>query len=591
MKKNPGYGLLLLFLLIIAVPALCQKDPIEAAWKNYHTNPESSKKYLRRELELSRKNNDFRSEGKCLSYLGVIQDIEGKSKEAIGLLLQAIRIQEKHQFREDLSFSYNNLGVAHFYQNNYGIALKYYQKSYQIDSLLSNQSGAAGTLVNIGLILTYQNKSEQAKRNYLLALDSYKALKDSNGICSVFSNLGKISFEKEAYQTAIDYYQKSIKYVPEKAGIEVAFTPYYGLANAHIQLKRYSEAIQFAHIAIEMAKKVQAKERLQYGYEILAEAEGKAGNFQAAYESMQKYTEIRDAIVNQENGDAIAEMEVKFQNEQRDKELLEAKSKRLEDEKNLAVFKLTLTISLSVILVLIITIALFAQRNKGNKQKSELLKLRNEAIQENLQQKEMMIGEIHHRVKNNLQLISSIIDLHARTLEEGKERNVLLDSRKRVESIAIVHQKLYQNDEIFSIELNEYFRDLGNTILNHFDTTSNQISLLVKSLDSLNVHIDSAIPIGLILSELITNSLKYAFEKVEYPLISIELMRNRQSLILIYKDNGKSFDPTSWENGTSFGKRMIGSLLRQLKAEASFTEQDGGFTAQINCSNIIWKEK
>lgn len=590
MKKNPRYGLLLVFLLL-TLTALSQKDPIEKAWKDYHSNPIGSKQKLNRELVLSRQHKDIRKEAKCLSYLGAIHDIEGDSKKAIELLLQAIRIQERKNFQEDLSFSYNNLGVAHFYQDNYDIALNYYQKSYHIDSLLNNQSGAAGTLVNIGLILTYQNKSEQAQKNYLLALESYKALKDSNGICSVYSNLGKIYFEKKAYQKAIEYYQKCIANLPKNAGIEVSFTPYYGLANSHIQLKRYPEAIQFAHIAIQMAEKVQAKERLQYGYEILAEAEGKAQNFESAYEFMRKYTQIRDAIVNQENGDAIAEMEAKFQDEQRDKELLEAKSKRLEDEKNLAVFKFTLTISLSIILVLIITIALFWQRNKANKQKSELLKLRNDAIQENLQQKEMMIGEIHHRVKNNLQLISSIIDLHARTLGEGKERNILLDSRKRVESIAIVHQKLYQSDEIFSIELTEYFNDLGYTMLHHFPTASNPTSLLVKSLDSMHVHIDTAIPLGLILSELITNSLKYAFEKVEYPLISIELVRNRRSLLLIYKDNGQSFDPVTWETGTSFGKRMIGSLLRQLKADASFSEQDGGFTAQLNCSNIIWKEK
>lgn len=579
---------LIVFLFLWDSLAFGQSDPITQAWNQYHAHPDSSKHILEQELTRSRKEKNHRNEGKCLSYLGVIMDIEGNSKEAVKNLLQAIRIQEKYRFEKDLSFSYNNLGVAHFYQNNYNIAITYYRKSFEIDSARNDRTGAAGTLVNIGVVYTYLDKFAQAEQNYLEARDIYEQLHDSLGLCSVYNNLAKIAFERHHFLKAIKLYHQSIASTPGHAGIEVTFTPYYGLANSHIRLQRYPEAIRYARTAIDMAQSVQARERLQYGYEILAEAESGAGNYQEAFKALQQYTDLRDSILNKASSDAIAEMEVKYRDEQRDNELLEVKSNKLEQEKNIEVFKSTLTISLSIIVLLIVISLLFWQRQKASKRNASLLKERNEAIQENLKQKEMMIGEIHHRVKNNLQLISSIIDLHARTLEEGKERDVLLDSRKRVESIAIVHQKLYQSDEIFAIELNEYFNDLGQTILHHFPAGNNPVSLVVKSLTPLHVHIDSAIPLGLILAELITNSLKYAFHDIEYPLISVELVKNHQYFLLVYKDNGKSFDIARWNNGTSFGKRMIGSLIRQLKAQADYSGQDG-FKAQINCLNIIWK--
>jgi len=578
------------FLLQSSV-SFSQEKTIDKAWNDYSVSPSTSKKILTTQLKHSQKRKSKKNEAKCLSYLGVISDIEGDSKKAIELLLQAIRIQEKNNFEADLSFSYNNLGIAHFYQNNYKTALFYYKKSLAIDEKRKDKKGAVGTLVNIGLIYTYQKKSSSAKTNYNKALKIYQEFNDSAGISTVYNNLAKIEFEHKNYQSAIDLYKKTEIILPSSATIEVVFTTYYGMANSSIQLKKYPEAIAFAEKSIELAKRQNAKERLQYGYEILAEALEKNGNHSEAYQTLQKYTQLRDQIVNESNSASIAEMQEKYDSEKKDKKLLKTKALQLQKDNEISSFEIKLTIAGAFLLLFVAITIFLGYRSSSNKKNADLLKQRNLLVQENLKQKELMIGEIHHRVKNNLQLISSIIDLHARTLENSKEKEVLNDSRKRVESISLVHQKLYQNDEIYSVDLKDYFEELGRAILLPISNTShpNSSSLKFEVICSteLLVHLDSAIPLGLIVSELITNSMKYAFTDQTSPEIIIRLDKNHKELHLSYSDNGNNFSTDRWENSTSFGKKMIQSLLRQLKGEAIFTEERG-MKAELKCINIIW---
>lgn len=580
--------LFILFCFVL-LNAIGQVNPMDEAYERYSKHPETAKNNLFHLLELAKKENNQKNEAKCLSYLGVISDIEGDSKQAISLLQKAIRIQVRHHFEKDLSFSYNNLGIAHFYQDNFEYALIYYTKSFGIDSKLGDRQGAAGTLVNIGLVNTYLGNFDRAIANYQRASKIYSQLQDTIGQISCISNVAKVQFDQKNFVAAKNNYLLCQQLAPENLGTETRFALYNGLANVEYELGAYENGEKKAIEAIALAEKMGAKERLQYGYEILAKIYAARGKHQLAYETLQRFTKLREELVNENNRTAIAEMETKFQTEQKDNALLEAKTKRLEQEKNIDSFRSRLFIALFIIAALLITIGLFWYFYSHKRKQALLLSERNTAIEANLKQKEIMIGEIHHRVKNNLQLISSIIDLHARTLENSREKEVLLDSRKRVESIAVVHQKLYQNDEIYNIDLQDYVTDLGQTLLLHFADRDRPVQLLVETSSACNVHLDTAIPLGLILSELITNSLKYAFQTISVPIIHIRFSKSGSTLQLIYNDNGKGMTETDWENSQSFGKRMMGSLMRQLKAQSTF-KNNSGFELTILCKNIIWSE-
>lgn len=559
-----------------------QTISIDEAWEIKEQKPEKAIQELQLALSKFKKDENRQMEAKTLSYIGVIEDIQGNSVKAIEHLLNAIKIQEQYHFLKDLSFSYNNLGIAHFYQFNYETALFYYKKSLEIDEKRNDLKGKAGTLINIGLIYTYIDSIPKAINNYQEALTVYTQLNDSLGLASTLNNLAKIKMSENDVETAINYYRKSLLYLKTNNSVEAKFTPLYGLANAYITKKKPSQAIPYALQSVELAKKSNAKERLQYGYEILSEAYAQAGNNELAYINLKKYADLRDTLINEDRTNSIAEMQTKYESEKKDKRIIEIelknqqeKSLRIEKEKEALESQKKLNyllISLfSSLLILIIIFYAYRIKQRNNK----LLTERNDAIQENLAQKETMIGEIHHRVKNNLQLITSILDLQARSLEDEEAIKAINDSQNRVQTMAIIHQKLYQQDNIYGISMKEYIVSISEAIVNSALDQSKEIDFKFN-IDDIYLHIDSSIPVGLILTEIITNSIKYAFPEITNGIISISLFEKDETLRLEIGDNGIGMgNANSSKNSTSFGLKMIKSLARQLKAEWNIRNENG----------------
>ncbi len=578
-QKLPLFLVLCLFSINTAH---AQNLSIDEAWALKEENPEKAIDALKISLAAFKKSGHRKMEAKTLSYLGTIEDIQGNSVEAIDYLLKAIKIQEKNHYLKDLSFSYNNIGIAHFYQFNYETALMYYKKSLAIDKTRKDLKGEAGALINIGLIYTYIDSLPSAIKNYQDALKIYTQLNDSLGLASTLNNLAKIEMGDKDYKTAIEYYNQALAYLETTNSIEAKFTPYYGLANAYLQLNENTKAISYAIQAVEFAKKANARERLQYGYEILSEAYAKSGNESLAYIHLRKYADLRDSLINEDRTSRIAEMQTKYESEKKDKRIVEVelknqqeKSLRIQREKEALerqkIFNYVLISLFALLIILIIIVYAYRIKQRNNR----LLHERNAAIQENLTQKETMIGEIHHRVKNNLQLITSILDLQARSLEDKEAIKAINDSQHRVQTMAIIHQKLYQQDTIYGISMREYLGSISEAIVNSSLDRTKKIEFQFN-IDDIHLHIDSSIPIGLILTEIITNSIKYAFPEIAKGTITITLSEKNGALHLTVADNGVGMqNATTTSNSTSFGLKMIKSLARQLKAEWNVTTENG----------------
>lgn len=571
--------------------SIAQNLTIEEAWTLKDENPTKSIKELKLSLQKYRASGNEELEAKTLSYIGVIEDIQGNSVKAIDHLLKAIKIQERNDFLQDLSFSYNNLGIAHFYQFNYTTALVYYKKSLAIDKKRNDLKGEAGTLINIGLIYTYIDSIPKAEKNYKEALKVYTKLEDSIGLASTLNNLAKIEIGNNNVRKAIEYYHASLAYLKTSSLIEAKFTPYYGLANAYLALKKPNEAIVFANEAVELAKSSNARERLQYGYEILAEAHKKSGNNELAYKNLKSYADLRDSLINEDRTNQIADMQTKYESEKKDKRIIEVelknqqeKSKRILQEKETLEKQKTLNYVLFSLFSLIIILVIISYAYRIKQRNNNLLLERNQAIEDNLTQKETMIGEIHHRVKNNLQLISSILDLQARSLDNEEAKKAIHDSQNRVLTMAIIHQKLYQQDDIYGISMLEYISNISEAIIDSTTETTNSIKFNY-AISPIQLHIDTSIPIGLIITEIITNAVKYAFPNAQSGEIFISLRENLNVLELIVRDNGVGMENAAEsKNSTSFGLKMIKSLAHQLKAEWA-VESENGTEFQFNIKN------
>ena len=215
----------------------------------------------------------------------------------------------------------------------------------------------------------------------------------------------------------------------------------------------------------------------------------------------------------------------------------------------------------------IITI-LNASKNSDRllQQQYDELKLQNEHIFLQEGEKTVMLKEIHHRVKNNLQVIISLMRLQMREMDDNRSILKYKETINRVLTMAVIHEKLYQSESLSQINLEKYFYDLSNDLLYSFETDFKVE--LSYTFDLEKIDLKTIVPLALIFNELFSNSLKHAFDKVENPMITLSLVRSSENeFILKYEDNGTWKEPIST---TSFGFELIESLSSQLDGEMLF---------------------
>ncbi|HBK89866.1 MAG TPA: sensor histidine kinase [Cyclobacteriaceae bacterium] len=206
--------------------------------------------------------------------------------------------------------------------------------------------------------------------------------------------------------------------------------------------------------------------------------------------------------------------------------------------------------------------------------KNSLLDKRNEEI-------ELLLKEVHHRVKNNLEMVSGLLALQAAKIESPSAQAVMQSSQNRVISMGIVHQKLYQKGNLAAIEMKDYFQNLADNILDAFNET-HRIKIGCE-MPPIELDIDTAVPVGLITNELLTNALKYAFTEKDNGEIKISLQRtvHENELELCVADNGIGKPTNGTAKGTGFGTELINLLVRQLEGRLSV---ENGHGTQVRIS-------
>ncbi len=199
-----------------------------------------------------------------------------------------------------------------------------------------------------------------------------------------------------------------------------------------------------------------------------------------------------------------------------------------------------------------------------------------EIIQSSLSEKETLLREIHHRVKNNLQIISSLLNIQSRYIKDENVLSSMQEGQCRVQAMSLIHQNLYQSDHLTNVNMENYLNELIAYLSNIFTGNENRIRVVV---DASNIHfdIDTAIPLGLIVNELISNAFKYAFEKDKTGCIWVTVKSiNEEDYKLVIQDNGKGFsidaDPV---NNKSLGFKLVNILSKQLRGSFNMTSDNG----------------
>lgn len=544
---------------------------VEKSWEIFGDDIDSAKVLAEKGYYLAQENGDLKTMGRAMSYRAIYYDIETITDSALFLFYKAIDIQESIKDSVGLVTTYNNLGIFYFNQYQYHLAMANYKKAYELANALKDYGSAAGSLVNIGIIESYEKNGGNALHYYDEAERLYLLNGDTTLLHDIWSNKSKIYFDKKDYTKSYELILKSINANDDAKTHAGWVTERILAANILTAMKNYSLAEKYALEGLQEAEKNNIPERRQYLYEALANLYYKKEDFKKAYLYSSKYRDLRDSLVNDSKAAQIAEMETINKIEKKNSEIALLKleterQKNIELEKNRLQTGLYSIIIAGIIglIILIVLILLLINNLRLEKANTQLLTEKKQHTEELLVKEQLLMRESHHRIKNNLQLINSILDLQSRNIKDPLVKSVFTESKQRIQAISFAHQRLYGNDTVEKLHLKSFLHDLVQSI--ESSTLNNSSLIKIETvIEDIIITTEKAVPIGLIVNELLTNAIKYAFNENTSGIIKITLSKKNDLLELCIEDNGSGMKEEI--QGTGFGHQLVKSLIRQLKAE------------------------
>lgn len=452
----------------------------------------------------------------------------------------------------DLNLRYtinNNIANAYLNMGKLDSALYFQQIVLNIESKIENKNYSGASNKAIGDIQFRKGNFEDAKTNYLSALklleksqNTFYIALSQFALADTYRKLGRVDSSLYYSKAGITNYRLLGSYVPE---MEEAYT---AVALSFRDENKYDSAFYYLQLSKMLSDSINDKEikTLTNFQNIGFREQIRLKEVEAERIKIKSRTQLLLLLTGLIFFSIIAFILYKS-NKMKVKANLALKDKNDEIERTVTQLKTT-QVSL-------------AARNAEN---------------------ELLLREIHHRVKNNLEVVSSLLALQSAQIDDPSVQSAMLASQNRVHSMGIIHQKLYQGENLAAIEMRDYFINLSDNILDSFNAEGH---IKVEcDMPKLVLDVDTAISIGLITNELLTNSLKYAFNEKENGAIKISLTEqnmeaNTEGLLLLkISDNGIGKPANEKVKGTGFGTQLVNLLTTQL---------DGKLTYEINNGTIV----
>ena len=532
-------------------------------------NSQKAIKELDKLLIYHKTKNDSESIAQTYSYLAAIYDLQGNHALALENYYQALEINENLIDARSVIKSAGNIGKVYMFQKKYSDATKFFFKSLSLSKKIEFLEGMANCYNNLGIVHYYQENMDSAMFYFFQSEVLKTNLDDSIGLSSLYNNLGEIYFLKDNYEKAMEYQEKakSIQYsVNDKEGLVYS---YINIGAIYEKKGLYDDAID-AHLqAIAIAKSLQANWLIMEAYYFIhTDYKGK-GEFDRALHYFSKYHHLLDSLNSNENTDKIERLHIEYNSGQKDFQIQELEQKNKEQQE-LAQRKSTIQLLLVILSVFLLVLIILMIRQIKLKKRNNFL------LQKLLNQKEVLLKEIHHRVKNNFQLISSLLNLQAGSINDKNIQLALFKNKNRIDSMALVHKSLYENDDLVNIDINKYVHHLVDNVKSSFNPENKEINVIVE-IENILLESDQATPLGLIINELITNAYKYAFIDKKGGELKIGIrQRYENEFCILVKDNGSGLPKDfSIENSKTLGMELVQLLSDQLGGTLELKNENG----------------
>ena len=570
--------------------------------------------YARKGLAIAEEIDDPVLQGNILMNLGVAHDIHGKMQRAIEIYdsCQVIFDQLKEDKDTWLSTLYINYGASYYYADLKSVSLDYWLKAYEHVEKNSSSGNYGAILNNISVIYEELGKYNEAIAFFGKSVDLKKKRGDDLSLGSTLLNLGELyskvgRFEdalfsiEEARQifmandaaieaTNTNAYEAKIRLkMGQKVQAENIIQPflkdtfagtsltrkveYLKLAgDISILSKNFSTALKRYELCLSMMKQNGITNQMEGLLDSMAKVYYHLGQPLKAYELLDESKSLLEMSTTTNRIQQEQEMQVKFNTLEKERQNLMLAQ---ENANQLVEIRRT-RIRFWLAILALLSITGFAAQTYFNRRKvnrlNDNLQRQKTIIEKALREKEILLKEIHHRVKNNLQVVSSLLGIQSRQVKDKATVEAISKGRTRVQSMSLIHQNLYNKDNLTGVGVQRYFEELSQNLLQTY-SLSNQDITLISDIDDLLLDVDTMVPLGLILNELITNALKYAFPDGAGE-ITVIIREKDQGLLLSVKDNGIGID-ISQSDQDSFGFELIQAFIDKLDGDLEIISDNG----------------
>jgi two-component sensor histidine kinase len=447
-------------------------------------------------------------------------------------------------------------------------ALAYCAALKQFDFVFKIGSSVVSYLID-------EKKGEQALA-FIKGLKSKYPFTDPDDAILVQKDIGNCYYFLKNYAMAEKSYLEMIR-LGERANpvyfhMDERSINYSIIGKLYVEKGDYQKGKKYLTSALATSTQEGTAVHIQSVYLFLFKADSALGNYVTAIRELQSSDKLKNSIFNISKNKQIEELQLAYNIDKNNKNLKISEGKaKVEQVKAASAVNTRNWIIAGSALLLIVAGLLFRQSNV-RKRTNELIIHKNRLLQQLVTEKEWLLKEVHHRVKNNLHTVICLLESQAAYLENDALK-AIENSQHRIYAMSLIHQKLYQSDDIKIIDMRNYVVEFVEYLKDSFGNPANiRIHL---NIEQINLGASQAIPIGLILNEALTNALKYAFPINRRGDIHIELQSTGENIILTIIDNGIGMEPRPEEETGSLGLNLMRGLAKELKGNIKFESEYG----------------
>ncbi|GEM_PF-1490524 len=518
--------------------------------------------YAKKGLEVAEKINNPSMQAWATHVLGESYDYLGKADSSLIYFEKSIALKRKLKDKDGEGASNIGIGMLYFYQKDLGKAEHYFNQALSLYTQVNNEKRMGAALNNLGAVYRNQHQYEKAIKTYNQAYDLKLKTNDSVGMVNALANLGTAYQYLKQYDKAEKYLMQSHDILKKTKAKNNQIMNFAALAQLKMEQGKYAESKMFLDQGIAVGKDLDQPHEMMELYQVYTVLDSLSGDYQSAFQHLRLQNDFQKKITQAKSKKEMEKLELIYQTQEKEKEL--ALRQTIIQNRNKTIWMIA-GISALLLIALLRLFWLRSKLHKSNRQLNDLVK-----------EKENLVKEIHHRVKNNLQVISSLLNMHVRKVRDPQSKKIFDDGISRIQAMSLIHQNIYAHSNLQQIKPREYVEKLVQQLFVTYQIPDKAIKIQT-SIDDIDLDIEKLMSIGLILNEILSNAFKYAFNGSRSGVIDILLHQPKPNEIeMMVKDNGSGISIEMIdEPGDSLGMRLIQAFSEKLKATLSIGNVNG----------------